>query len=298
MIRPTTRARPASLSLARASEKTMAPQERTIRYLIVDNVLADVPDAAPEVDAVVQSPADVLAALARVGVAANAQSAYLHTLRPGTKNEWRWQPLAAVSQLPAPPAPLVVKVLRGGAGGAAAVAAAAGAGAVAGGAAAVAVSQQPQQQQSGGGGGGGPFGIGRLLRGVGRIVTGGRIGGGGGGRPTAMAATHAGNTRWMDDRWREEEMMRERLEQQQQEENDDARERERIDDMMMGPDRDGDGVPDAVEEQQMQQEEGGNYGSFEQDNDGDNGNDDNGNDDDGGGFDGGDDDGGGFGDDD
>jgi hypothetical protein len=282
--------------------------ERTVRYLVVDDVLADVPDAAPEVDGPVASANDILALLSRVGVGAAPQAIYLHTLRPGTKNDWRWQPLAAVSQLPPPPAPLVVKILRSALNSGpnpAALAAAAAGGAAAGGAAAVAATSQQQPRRPPGGGG--PFGIGRLLRGVARIVTGGGGGGGGprprpsggGGAASSAAAMHAANTRFMDDRWREDEMMRQRLEDHDRQ---DAEERAQIDNMLAGPDRDGDGVPDALEEQQQQEENYGafedngivendgndNYGSFENDDNG-GGDDDNG---------GGDDDGGGFGDDD
>lgn len=82
---------------------------RSIQYLVVDDVMADVPDGAPEIDASVQTAADVAAALTSAAGVPPGAEIYLQTFRPD--GSMRWQPLASVSSLPDMPC-LRAKVLR------------------------------------------------------------------------------------------------------------------------------------------------------------------------------------------
>eukprot|EP00878_Enallax_costatus_P013525 GHUV01014140.1.p1 GENE.GHUV01014140.1~~GHUV01014140.1.p1 ORF type:complete len:264 (+),score=66.52 GHUV01014140.1:2250-3041(+) len=83
---------------------------RTIKYLVVDNIVDDVPEGAPEIDASVGSTADVAGALVKLAGVPSNGDIYLRTARPD--GSLRWQPLSSLTALP-DEAVLTAKVVRG-----------------------------------------------------------------------------------------------------------------------------------------------------------------------------------------
>ncbi|KAF6248254.1 hypothetical protein COO60DRAFT_1125488 [Scenedesmus sp. NREL 46B-D3] len=71
---------------------------RTVKYLVVDNIVDEVPDAAPEIDVEAASADDVAAALHSTAGVPGSADIYLQTFRPD--GSARWQAVSAVHELP------------------------------------------------------------------------------------------------------------------------------------------------------------------------------------------------------
>lgn len=84
-------------------------QVRTVKYLVVQDVLEHVPNGAPEIDGSIATVADLKACLLGVPGVPKSSLYYLQTVR--TDGTLRWQPLEVVTDLPHSSL-LVVKIVK------------------------------------------------------------------------------------------------------------------------------------------------------------------------------------------